>query len=506
MARIRNLVFAVALLALAGPDTFPQTPQTRIEPITSALRGNDFAQAAELSRAALKEFPNDPHLWALQGIALASQGDDSPALAAFQQALKLQPDYVTALQGAAQLQFQANRPEAAPLLNRLLEQRPGDATAHAMLGVLRYRRGDCAAAVRHFEKSGELLDSQQAALQAYAICLVRLHRLDDAAGIFQRAVKQQPQDAHQRQLLAAIQLMAREPQDAIATLQPILAANPDSQTLELASAAYEDAHDTGPAVDTLRQAILLDPRNVNLYLDFATVCYAHQSFQVGVDAVTEGIDLQATAAPLYLARGVLYVQLAEYDKAEADFDKAHELDPTQSLSAAAQGMADVQANDLDHALSTVQAKLARNPNDAFLLYLRADILSQKGPDPGSPDFQAALRSARQAVALQPTLASARSVLAKLYMQEGKYVEAAEQCRKALRSDPQDQTSLYRLIQALRKTNQQAEIPELLKRLAALREQAAQDQRERNRYKLIEGDSDVTWPPPPPRPDQPLSRP
>ena len=94
-------------------------------------------------------------------------------------------------------------------------------------------------------------------------------------------------------------------------------------------------------MSTLRQAILLDPRNPNLYVDFANIAFAHQSFQVGIDVVTDGIGLQPQAAPLYLARGVLYVQLAEYDKAEADFEKANRLDPSQSLSSAAQGLADV---------------------------------------------------------------------------------------------------------------------------------------------------------------------
>ena len=105
------------------------------------------------------------------------------------------------------------------------------------------------------------------------------------------------------------------------------------------------------------------------------------------------------AAPLFLARGVLYVQLAEYDKAEADFETAHELDPRQSLSSAAQGLLAAQENDLDRALATVQARLAQKPNDPVLLYLRADFLSQKGVEPGTPEFQLAMRSARQACRL-----------------------------------------------------------------------------------------------------------
>jgi tetratricopeptide (TPR) repeat protein len=205
--------------------------------------------------------------------------------------------------------------------------------------------------------------------------------------------------------------------------------------------------------------------------------------------VNDGINLQPKAAPLYFARGVLYVQLAEYEKAQADFEKAYDLDPSQSLSIAAQGLAAVQQNDLTRALTGVREKLTRKPTDPILLYLQADILAQQAVEPGSAEFESALRSAKKAVTLRPTLEPAHSVLGKLYLQAGKYSEAAVQCRKALEINPKDQTALYHLIQALRKTDKRVEIPELLKRLALLRQQATNEEREQYRFKLVEGDAE-----------------
>jgi len=489
----RLLGFTIVLIAYCSWAS-AQTTENSLEPITAAMRARDYDKAVELTRAALAGSPNNAQLWALQGIALASKGDNKEALPAFQRALKISPNNLAALAGAAQIEYQEGKPGAVQHLNHLLELRPAEPTAHAMLAVLDYRQGNCAGAAPHFEKAGELLDSQLDALHAYATCLVRLKRMDEAVTAFQKALALRPDDSHERLVLASIQLMAHKPQDAIATVQALLEA-PDvtADTLQIASAAYEDAGDTPKAVSTLRQALLLEPRNVSLYLDFANICFTHESFQVGIDVLTEGLLLQPKADDLYVARGVLYVQLAQYDKAEADFEKAYELNPNQSLSTAAQGLAAVQANDLDHALESVQAKLARKPNDPLLLYLQADVLSQKGADPGTPEFQLAMQSAKKAVALQPTLAAARGVLAKLYMQTGQYPEAIEQCRKALAIDPKDQTAVYRLIQALRKTGDKKEIPELLQRLAQLREQATKEEKEHYRYKLFEEDSGAKQP-------------
>jgi len=479
------LLAPILILSIA----LAQSAQDRITPIAAALRNQQFDQALALLHSALQQSPGNSELWTMQGVAYAGRGQKKEALSSFRSALKISPDNIPALQGAAQIEYEAGSPAGVPLLQHLLRLRPKDATTNAMLAVLEYQEGNCKAAVQYFAAAGAQFDSKPEALHAYATCLVRLKRFDEAVGVFKKSVAFNPGDRQERQLLASIQLMAHKPQDALETLDPLLSGNTaDAGTLDLASAAYEDAHDTEKAVESLRQAIFLDPQNVNFYLDFAAISATHQSFQVGINVVNDGIGLQPKAAPLYFARGVLYVQLAEYDKAQADFEKAYELDPTQSLSVAAQGLAAVQQNDLSHALADVQEKLAQRPADPILLYLQADVLSQQGAAPGSPEFQTAMRSAKKAVALRPTLGPARSVLAKLYLQAGQYPEAAVQSRKALELDPKDQTALYHLIQALRKTDKKSDIPELLKRLALLRQEATNDEREQYRYKLVEGDA------------------
>jgi tetratricopeptide (TPR) repeat protein len=483
------LLFLRCLSAQNVPQSTHTNLQDRISPITTALQNKEFDKALELLHPAIEASPGNPQLWTMQGKAYAGEKRSKEALTSYQHALKLSPDYLPALQGAAQIEYDAASPAAIPQIEHVLRLQPDDAISHGMLAVLQYQQGNYAAAAEHFEKAGSLFDSQPDALHAYAVCLVKLKRFDRAALVFQRTLALDPENQQERRLLAALQVMAHQSTEALSTLAPLMqAANPDAATLEIASTAYEEAKDTSQAVSTLQQAILLDPHNVNLYLDFANISYAHGSFQVGIDVINDGMGLLPKAAPLYFARGVLYVQLAQYDKAEADFEKAYELDPNQSLSAAAQGLAAAQENDFDRALSKVQASLAKRPNDPLMLYLQADIIAEKHVDPGTPEFQLAVRSARRALAMQPTLDAANGVLGKLYLQSGNYQQAALECRKAIASNPKDQSAVYHLIQALRRTGNQNEIPGLLKQLALLRQQAEKEERERYRYKLVDPDS------------------
>ncbi len=484
----KRLCFVVCLLALP----LALAAQAGSEPATSivnALRSREFDRALQMIAPALRQSPANPQLLMFQGLAYSGKGDHKTALASYQQALKIAPDYLPALEGAAQLEYQSGSREAIPLLQHNLRLQPGNPTTHAMLAVMLFRSGDCAAAVDHFAQSRAILEAQPGALQDYGVCLLRIKCINEAIDIFQHLMTSHPADPRPRQTLAAVQLDVGRPQDALGTLQPLLDAGPDVNTMELAAEAYEANKDTPHAAIILRDAIVKDPRNTALYVDFAGMALDHESFQAGVEMLDAGLRLQPNAAALYLARGVLYVQLAQYDKAEADFEKADRLDPGHSLGAAAQSMVaeERNENDPDKALATVQAKLTRAPRNAFLWYLQAAILSQKAPDPGSADFKKGIDSARNAVALDPTLTTAHNVLAKFYLDSGEDALAAKQCRLVLEKNPEDQTALYHLVIALRKTNQPAEIPEVLKRLAQARRDATKAEGERNRYKLIVAD-------------------
>ena len=479
----------LAALILSLPWIFAQSNGDQVGAISAALRARDFNRALQLLQPALQQSPRSAQLWTLQGIAFSGEEHEKEALVSFRNALKISPQYLPALEGAAQLEYKAGSDEAIPLLQQLLRLHPSDPTSHAMLAVLFCKRGNCGAAVQHFELSGSLLDSQPDALQQYGACLVKIKQFDKAISVFGKLLSLDSAHGDARNYLATVQLLAEHPKDAIETLAPILQSGAANvRTLQLAASAYEASGETPQAVRLLREAIFADPRNVDLYLDFATVSMDHQSFQAGIAMINSGLALQPNVAALYVARGILYVQLAQYDQAEADFEKADALDPQRAIGSAALGLEAVQKNDPDQALATVRSKLQKKPNDAYLLFLQADILTQKGADAGSVEFQEALRSAKRAVSLQPDLGSAHNLLAKLYLQIGKNGEAIEESRKALNINPKDQTAVYRLIQALRKTGDTTELPGLLKRLAELRQEATREEEQRNRYKLVEGNT------------------
>lgn len=151
------------------------------------------------------------------------------------------------------------------------------------------------------------------------------------------------------------------------------------------------------------------------------------------------------AAPLYVARGVLNVQSSQFGEAQADFEIANRLDPNQTSGAIGAGMAQMQQHNPEQALATVETQLKTNPEDSFLLFIKASALLQRSPEPGSPGFLQATDAALKAIAARSSFILARNLLAGMYLESGDYAKAEEQSRQALGQNPADEKAIFHLI-------------------------------------------------------------
>jgi tetratricopeptide (TPR) repeat protein len=482
-----NVLFLCAVLGTAhGVSAQTNLGSSPIEGITQSLRNQNFDDALRDCDAALKKTPKDKRIWALRGIAYAGRGEPSAALDSYRHALGLDPTYLPALEGAAQIEYQQRSPRAKPLILTVLAQLPNDPTSHTMLAFLEYAAKDCAGAVPHFEKGGEVLANQPIALAAYGACLAQAGQYSQAVPLFQQALSAEPSVASIRFNLALAQWKANHPQDALLTLQPAIEVGTgQGDALLLAADIYESMNDTQPAVELLREAVLSDPKNVDAYLDFANLSYDHASMQVGIDMLNAGLGQLPNEARLYLVRGILCTQLGKFDEAAEDFGTANRLDPKLSVLGAAQGLAASQQHKSVEALTAFRAAAKAQPKDALTQYLLAEALSQQSPHQGSSDYAEEVAAAKRACDLDPSMVAAHDLLATIYLRDGHTSLAIEQSNAALAVDPKDQQAIFHLVLGLRKTGQKDQISTLLKRLAALRDAKQSEAALTKRYQLQE---------------------
>lgn len=451
--------------------------------IITELRQNHAAEALHHADQALRATPHDTSLWILKGVAANQLQEPQIALAAFETALKLSPESLPALEGASEVAFRSDHEKARELVRRLLLQRPNDPNANGMAAMLDVDQSQWADAVEHFSKAGASIATQKIALNAEVNALDHLGRERDAQAVAQRIVDDWPEDKNARYNLAVLECRQKHFAEALIALQPLVHAQ-DEPALSLASVASEALGDTPRAVELLRSAIQIDPKDPQNYVDFAGISFDHNSFPAGIAMLNAGLTQLPNSAALHIARGALYMQSDQLDLAEQDFDRANQIDPSQSFGHEAQGITEIQRHDLPAALSKIKASLMSDPHSAYLNYLAAEILKEQGATTGSAQAAEAKSYAERAVSLDPRLAPALDVLCGLEFQASHLEQAAKHCRAALQQNPADQEAVYRLILILRRTgDKDKEIAGFVEVLKAARTEDQNVQARFGKYQL-----------------------
>ncbi len=493
--RAKSVVLIIVTLCLACPakrgGAQSSQADSSIAAIQSLIRSKQYDQALARTHADLKKTPADYRLWTVQGIAFSLKGDSGEALNSFDRALRLSPSYMPALKAEAEILFGSGDKRAEPVLEKILKSDPRDLTAHEMLATLAARSGDCNSASVHFAAAGDAIKGHPQSLEAYGACLFQQKQLERAAPVFEQLVSLLPNRIYPRYDLAVVQISGKQYEAAIETLQPLLTEDQkDADVLSLASQAYEAVKQTPKAVALLRQAIVLNPRNPAYYAAFASLCLEHDSFQVGVDMMNVGLKNIPDDPSLYLSRGLLYVELADFERAEADFARVEKLSSFQALGSYALDLTDVQKNDPQQALARVRSQLKTHPDDPLLNYFLAQSLMNHSPDPESKELKEAKSAALKAEALKPDYVPAHDLLAAIYLQMADYARAIDECRSALGYDPADETATYHLLMALKHSGRTEELAAISKRLAQLHRESLQHENDRKSFRLVEGSPDA----------------
>ena len=365
-----------------------------------------------------------------------------------------------------------------------------------MRAVLASKQADCRAAVTHFELSRDVIASQPEALKAFGFCLASLERLPEAATLLEQAISASPSDRQARYTLASIRIKLHLDREAIEALAPLLEPPVDAEASSLASSAYEALGETSQAVESLRRAIVLSPLRIDYYLDFASLSFVHESPDVGISMLNAGLQVSPRSGRLYLARGVLYAQVGNTDKADSDFAMSGTLDPGLAGAGSARVVAALQYGSTEQAFRLVQEEIEKEPNDPFLQYLLAEILNKQGVVPPSAGFKQAIDALVRALELNPKLILARNLLSQMYLQEGSLDLAIEQCDRVLNEDPENTVALYRFMRVLKmKGDPQnaGKLEALTKRFNNARQSERQQETRETRYRIIDKQKETSRP-------------
>jgi tetratricopeptide (TPR) repeat protein len=177
------------------------------------------------------------------------------------------------------------------------------------------------------------------------------------------------------------------------------------------------------------------PNDMRPYYTLGNLLRGNKDYAEAITAYTQAIEKlgpeDRSHWSLYYARGVCYERIKEWQKAEADLQKALALDPDQELALNYLGYSWVdQRINIEKAMQLIRRAVQKRPNDGYFVdslgwaYFRQN------------DFAQAVKHLERAVELKPEDPVINDHLGDAYWKVGRQLEANYQWQYALGLEPE----------------------------------------------------------------------
>jgi putative PEP-CTERM system TPR-repeat lipoprotein len=319
-------------------------------------------------------------------------------------------------------------------------------------------------------------------------------------------LKQFPQEAYARKLLAANLLQSNQPTQALDALAPLLSHGGDVQTLAIAGHAARRSNEFAKSDQYLTKAVSIAPKNVALRTELGLTHLAAGNIQHGISDLESAIQMEGSTSEPELALISTYLQRADYDKALAaisvlekkqpnspatfnmrgfallglkkpdeartSFEKALALQPDFFPAANNLAALEIKSKNLDAARGYLQTFLKKAPSNAQAMLAMAEVSALAGDDKqrlewlekaskaapsaieprklltvyhiNKKDFPKALSIAREVQSVHPDSAAALHLLAAVQSAAGDRDGALATYANLVRQDPKSPFARYRL--------------------------------------------------------------
>lgn len=199
---------------------FPSHPDTLHLRGLLAYQQAQHALALDLIQRAINLDGSKPHYHFNQALVLEKEERWEEAIAAYRQALTVNPRYVEALANLGNVYRRRRRwTDAITTLQHALQLKPDSADLHNTLGVTHKEHGELEAALEHYREALKLSPQHAEALNNMGVVLQDQGKLANAAEAFQKALILKPGYANARYHLGLVCLWQGQEEEALAHFQ-----------------------------------------------------------------------------------------------------------------------------------------------------------------------------------------------------------------------------------------------------------------------------------------------
>ena len=446
----RTLIFCSALIFVAASSHAPaQLPEGCKPPaaVTHAPAGTSPARVFDAV-----------------GVWFAQKGDFNCSVAAFKQALKLEPRLAEAhfdlgLVRQSQKQFAA----AASEFRLALQSDPALLQAHCALGS---SLSDPTESESEYRKALAANPQVVCALDGIAQVLVKERRYDAAVDYWRRALRLQP-DAPDMQLALGTAIYkaakAREANgqpalegagvaDSIRLLTDLIKRHPDMTSAYFSLGnIYANERRNREAADEYHEVTRRDPSDTAALAAQVKALIDSSAYAEALAPAREYVRRKPDDPSGHVMLGTVYQQMGEYAKAEPELKLGAAKAPEDFEARYQLGLVLARMGKPDQALPQLQKAVALHPGDRPAQYQLVAVLRSLGRAQEATQLVGQLRKEQSEESLNSQLAS-EGTQANDLLQSGKPGDAAQIYRHMLEENPDSGQTAYNLALSLEAMN------------------------------------------------------
>lgn len=446
---IRIGVIALACFSLAAAQNASGQPEQANRPtVDRATAYYNFAMG---------------HLYAELAAMYGNRSEHvDKAIEHYKAALRADPSASLAAQELTDLYIQAGRLRDAVIeAEEMLKREPGNVEAHRILGRIYLRmigdasqgRLDEGMLRRAIEQFSRITEKDSSDVDAW-VTLGRLHRMAqnsvEAEQAYKRALELDPDNEYALHGLALLYQDLGDSKSAIQMWQRLAEQNPSPRILQALASSYEQARDHASAIQVLRKALELAPKDPEIKRELAENLLATDQLGEALKLYEELAEANPRDPQYPLRVSQIYRQQRDLVKARAAHERAQNLDPASieirynevNLLEAEGKLAEAIAR-LKQLLDAT-AKSAYGPPERanrVILLERLGMLYRANEQP-----EEAVAAFRQMATLDADLgARAAAQVIETYRSSKQFARAEQEAEAAYRQYPNDR--MIRLIRA-----------------------------------------------------------
>jgi putative PEP-CTERM system TPR-repeat lipoprotein len=428
MNRLDDAQIAINLAERANPD------HQELLLLKARIAGGqaNFVEAYRLIDIALAANAKLVEGYYYKAVFLESEGKYDQAARVFQEALKINPKDWRSHLALSNLYFQLGQDDAG------LKSLQAAEAIESNLLLVRYSRGIYELRKNNLQAAHEAMSQVLRALPDYvpaqlasAMANLGLGNHEMSLKLAQSVLSRQPDNVFAARIVAASQIQAGDPKDALQTLAPFLKVNTDNaHLLMLAGEASYRNREFQQADKLFRQAEALAPAVAEIKIKQAASLLALGRSEEAVAELEKAAALSDNLGRSDIALVTLSLERKEFDKALQMLNKLERKTPNSALVHNFRAIALLGKKDLAGARQSLERAVATDPKffPAIANLARFD-LSDNRPDLARLRFEQLLKQDKDNL-------QAMMALAELSLTEKKNKDHISWLEKAIKSHPQ----------------------------------------------------------------------